>query len=75
MECAAQGRTEGRLRLCLTCGHMGCSDSAPGAHATAHYESSGHPVARSTEPGEAWAWCYVDEVFLRPRDGRSAHRT
>ncbi|MGW3917626.1 UBP-type zinc finger domain-containing protein [Streptomyces sp. NPDC005070] len=72
LECSAQGRDETRLRVCLTCGHVGCSDSAPGAHATAHFESSGHPLARSAEPGEeAWAWCYVDEVFLCPRDGRS----
>ncbi|MET7986816.1 MULTISPECIES: UBP-type zinc finger domain-containing protein [unclassified Streptomyces] len=72
MKCAAQGRAETRLRLCLTCGHMGCSDSAPGAHATAHFESSGHPLARSAEPGaEAWAWCYIDERFLRPDDARS----
>ncbi|MFF8532032.1 UBP-type zinc finger domain-containing protein [Streptomyces sp. SAS_267] len=71
-ECFIQGRKETRLRLCLTCGHIGCSDSAPGAHATAHYASSGHPLARSVEPGgEPWAWCYVDEVFLLPSDDRS----
>jgi Isopeptidase T len=71
-ECFVQGHEETRLRLCLTCGHIGCSDSAPGAHATAHYASSGHPLARSMDPsGEPWAWCYVDEVFLHPRDGHS----
>ncbi|MEU2786063.1 MULTISPECIES: UBP-type zinc finger domain-containing protein [Streptomyces] len=66
MRCAARGRDERRLRICLTCGHVGCSDSAPGAHATAHFESSGHPLVRSAEPGRQWAWCYVDEVFLQP---------
>ncbi|MFD5813997.1 UBP-type zinc finger domain-containing protein [Streptomyces sp. NPDC127038] len=71
-ECLSQGREETRLRVCLTCGHIGCSDSAPGAHAYAHYASSGHPVARSMEPsGEPWAWCYVDELFLRLSDGHS----
>ncbi|MGW1066274.1 UBP-type zinc finger domain-containing protein [Streptomyces aureus] len=72
LECAAQGRDETRLRLCLTCGHVGCSDSAPGAHATAHYESSGHPLAQSAEPDdETWAWCYVDELFLQPRNSHA----
>ncbi|MFE7169420.1 UBP-type zinc finger domain-containing protein [Streptomyces sp. NPDC057616] len=66
LQCAARGRDERRLRICLTCGHVGCSDSAPGAHATAHFESSGHPLVRSAEPGRQWAWCYVDEVFLQP---------
>ncbi|MBJ6637240.1 UBP-type zinc finger domain-containing protein [Streptomyces sp. DHE7-1] len=66
LECEARGHGGGRLRLCLTCGHMGCCDSSPGAHATAHHESTGHPLARSTEPGEVWAWCYVDEVYLEP---------
>ncbi|WP_415923528.1 UBP-type zinc finger domain-containing protein [Streptomyces sp. WI03-4A] len=71
--CAVRGRqgTTGGLRLCLTCGHVGCSDSSPGAHATAHHEATGHPLVRSAEPGESWAWCYVDEVFLRPRGGAS----
>ncbi|MEU0913258.1 UBP-type zinc finger domain-containing protein [Streptomyces althioticus] len=63
---AARGRDERRLRICLTCGHAGCSDSAPGAHATAHFESSGHPLVRSAERGRQWAWCYIDEVFLEP---------
>ncbi|MER6260746.1 UBP-type zinc finger domain-containing protein [Streptomyces sp900105245] len=66
LECAARGRSGGHLRRCLTCGHVGCSDSSPGAHATAHHESSGHPLVRSAEPGETWAWCYVDGVYLDP---------
>ncbi|MFJ9539700.1 UBP-type zinc finger domain-containing protein [Streptomyces sp. NPDC101225] len=67
-QCAARGHRERRLRICLTCGHAGCSDSAPLAHATAHFEASGHPLAGSAEPGENWAWCYVDEVFLHRPD-------
>ncbi|MDF3299186.1 UBP-type zinc finger domain-containing protein [Streptomyces tropicalis] len=63
-QCRARGRTPVHLRQCLTCGHVGCCDSSGGAHATAHFAATGHPVARSVEPGEAWAWCYVDEVFL-----------
>ena len=50
------------LRACLTCGHTACCDSSPHRHATAHYRSSGHPVMRSIEEGEAWRWCYVDEL-------------
>lgn len=64
--CAARGRTPADLLLCLTCGHVGCSDSSPGAHATTHFDSSGHPVARSLARGQEWAWCYEDEVYLDP---------
>jgi uncharacterized UBP type Zn finger protein len=54
------------LRLCLTCGHVGCCDDSPGRHATGHFHGSGHPLIRSFEPGEDWGWCYVDQVFLEP---------
>ena len=50
------------LRICLTCGHVGCCDDSPERHATAHYHSSSHAIIRSVEPGEEWSWCYVDEV-------------
>jgi CPA2 family monovalent cation:H+ antiporter-2 len=50
------------LRLCQTCGHVGCCDSSPGKHATAHHHISGHALIRSMEPGEEWWWCYEDEV-------------
>jgi uncharacterized UBP type Zn finger protein len=50
------------LRVCMMCGHVGCCDSSPNKHATAHYHSSGHPLVQSYEPGEEWWWCYVDEV-------------
>jgi CPA1 family monovalent cation:H+ antiporter len=48
------------LRMCLTCGNVGCCDSSPHRHAEAHYRSTGHPVMRSIELGEAWRWCYPD---------------
>ena len=51
------------LRVCLTCGHVGCCDSSPPRHATVHYERTGHPVMRSLEPGEAWRWCFVHELL------------
>jgi uncharacterized UBP type Zn finger protein len=49
------------LRMCLTCGHVGCCDSSPHQHATEHFKSTGHPVMRSVEPGENWRWCYIDD--------------
>jgi uncharacterized UBP type Zn finger protein len=52
------------LRLCLTCGHVGCCDSSPNRHARAHAGAVGHPIVRSFEPGEFWRWCYVDESFV-----------
>ncbi len=62
-ECAALDLDPVALRLCLSCGHIGCCDSSVGKHATAHYERTGHPVIRSVEPGESWRWCYIDEVL------------
>ena len=50
------------LRLCLSCGHVGCCDSSPGRHATRHFHQTTHPVVASYEPGERWGWCYVDQV-------------
>ncbi|MFD8689585.1 UBP-type zinc finger domain-containing protein [Streptomyces sp. NPDC059651] len=64
--CLAKGIGWVHLRACLTCGHVGCCDSSPGKHAAEHAERSQHPVARSLEEGETWAWCYDDELFLVP---------
>jgi monovalent cation/hydrogen antiporter len=61
-ECLRDGTTWVHLRLCLTCGHVGCCDSSDNKHATAHFHETAHPVMRSIEPGEAWRWCYVDEL-------------
>jgi uncharacterized UBP type Zn finger protein len=62
-ECLRIGDTWLHLRLCLTCGHVGCCDSSKNKHATKHYHSIHHPVVRSFQPGEQWRWCYVDELF------------
>jgi monovalent cation/hydrogen antiporter len=61
--CLAEGLTWVHLRSCAECGNVGCCDSSVGKHAEAHFHDSGHPVMRSIEPGEAWLWCYVDEVL------------
>lgn len=63
-ECLKLGTSWVHLRLCLTCGHVGCCDSSPGRHATRHFHQTQHPVIASFEPGERWAWCYADEVEL-----------
>ncbi len=63
-ECIKKGARWLHLRLCLTCGHVGCCDSSPGRHATKHFHHEGHPLIASFEPGERWAWCYVDELEL-----------
>ena len=67
-DCLKEGSTWVHLRLCLVCGHMGCCDNSPRRHATAHWHSSGHPLMRSAEPGEEWAWCYPDDTFLLPSE-------
>jgi CPA1 family monovalent cation:H+ antiporter len=61
--CIAEGLTWVHLRMCLTCGNIACCDSSIGRHATKHYHESDHPVMRSFEPGEAWRWCFVDQLL------------
>ena len=63
-ECLATGGSWVHLRMCQTCGHVGCCDSSPGRHATAHFRLTGDPLVRSFEPGEDWFWCYVDQVMF-----------
>lgn len=65
-ECLKTGSRWVHLRLCLTCGHVGCCDSSPNKHATKHFHSTKHPIVKSFERGEDWAWCYVDELFMEP---------
>jgi uncharacterized UBP type Zn finger protein len=67
-ECLRIGQGWVHLRLCLSCGHVGCCDSSPGRHATKHFHATGHPMMRSLEPGEFWAWCYIDQVGLELPD-------
>jgi Na+/H+ antiporter len=62
VDCVREGSSWVHLRLCLQCGHLGCCDSSPRRHASAHFHDSGHPVVRSAEPGEEWRWCFLHEV-------------
>jgi monovalent cation:H+ antiporter-2, CPA2 family len=63
-DCLRIGDRWVHLRICMTCGHVGCCDSSPNRHATAHHHASRHPIIRSLEPGEDWGWCYPDAVTL-----------
>jgi uncharacterized UBP type Zn finger protein len=61
-DCVKTGDTWVHLRMCLTCGHVGCCDSSKNRHARKHYRQAGHLLVRSAEPGESWVWCYTDEI-------------
>ena len=74
-ECLKIGSRWLHLRLCRTCGHVGCCDDSPNRHATKHFRATGHPIIEGYDPPEGWGWCYVDEMFLdlsdraTPQDG------
>src|SRR3954465_9452370 len=74
-ECLKTGDWWVHLRLCRTCGHVGCCDDSPSKHATAHYHAPSHPIIEGYDPPEGWGWCYVDELFVdlgedvTPQDG------
>jgi diadenylate cyclase len=63
-ECLLTGDEWLHLRLCISCGHVGCCDDSKNKHATAHFGTTQHPVIESLEPGEGWRWCYVDEILM-----------
>jgi len=71
-ECLKSGSSWVHLRLCLSCGHVGCCDDSPNRHATKHFHSTNHPVIASYERGEDWVWCFVDREVLEIPD---AYRT
>jgi uncharacterized UBP type Zn finger protein len=62
VDCLKTGDLWVHLRLCMTCGYVGCCDSSPNKHASKHARDDEHPIVRSFEPGEEWFWCYVDEL-------------
>lgn len=72
VECLAAGGHWVHLRRCLECGHIGCCDSSPGRHATAHAHSTDHPLIQSFEPGEDWIYCYVDDVMFELEGGQGS---
>ncbi|MGH2536638.1 MAG: UBP-type zinc finger domain-containing protein [Candidatus Promineifilaceae bacterium] len=68
VECLQSGGRWVHLRLCLSCGHVGCCDNSPGRHARGHFQDSGHAVVQSFEPGEEWLYCYQDQALFWPED-------
>ncbi|OFZ54405.1 MAG: hypothetical protein A2428_16075 [Bdellovibrionales bacterium RIFOXYC1_FULL_54_43] len=63
-ECLKSGDEWVHLRLCRTCGHVGCCDNSKNRHATKHFHKTHHPIIQSFQPGEDWMWCYVDQSIL-----------
>ena len=64
VQCLASGDSWMHLRTCMTCGQVGCCDSSKNRHAQRHADAVGHPIVRSAEPGQDWAWCYVEETLV-----------
>ena len=65
-ECLKTGDSWVHLRLCLSCGHVGCCDQSKNRHATKHFHDTQHPLIQSDEEGEDWLWCYVDGLWMEP---------
>ena len=63
-DCLTMGDSWVHLRLCLTCGYVGCCDDSKNKHATRHHHTTNHPMIISYEEGEEWMWCYLDEVLF-----------
>ena len=74
-ECLKIGSSWLHLRMCMSCGEIGCCDSSPNRHASRHAREASHPIVRSAEPGEDWGWCFVDEVdFLVEATGPASSK-
>jgi uncharacterized UBP type Zn finger protein len=71
-ECLKVGGSWVHLRMCMSCGKIGCCDASPNRHARRHAQEVGHVIARSAEPGEEWSWCFVDEVAFVVAPGDAA---
>jgi len=61
-ECLKIGSRWVHLRMCMTCGKIGCCDQSPNRHARRHATEAEHPIIRSAQPGEDWSWCFVDDL-------------
>ncbi|HJR44620.1 MAG TPA: UBP-type zinc finger domain-containing protein [Actinomycetota bacterium] len=68
-DCVAMGSGWVHLRLCLRCGYVGCCDSSPNQHTKAHVAGADHQIVRSLEPGEAWSYCYADDLYVEDFPG------
>jgi len=73
-ECLKRGGTWFHLRVCRTCGQVGCCDQSPGRHATKHFHATKHPIIEGYDPPEGWGWCFLDEVMLDLGDDTTPQR-
>ena len=73
-ECLAIGSAWTELRICLTCGHVGCCEDSNHAHALQHFQDTGHPMIASYDPPASWGWCYVDKRYFDPMPGTPIRR-
>lgn len=64
-DCLAAGDSWVHLRMCLSCGYVGCCNDSKNKHAAQHFQRTNHPIMRSIEPGERWRWCFIDEQFVK----------
>ena len=62
--CQEVGDTWVHLRMCMTCGHVGCCNDSKNKHASRHFQETQHPIMKSIEPGEGWMYCFIDETKL-----------
>src|SRR6202035_4012666 len=72
-ECLKSGSEWLHLRICRTCGHVGCCDDSPNKHATRHFHATQHPVIEGYDPPEGWGWCYVDQVLFDLSNRKTPH--
>ena len=68
VDCIALRDSWVHLRMCSTCGYVGCCDDSKNKHASQHFNKTNHPIVKSLEPGEGWRWCYIDQIFLDQDD-------
>jgi hypothetical protein len=72
-ECLKTGSKWVHLRICRTCGHVGCCDSSPNKHATMHFHTTYHPIMECYDPPEKWGWCYIDRSMVNLSDRMTPH--
>ncbi len=72
-ECLAEGGWWFHLRRCAQCGHIGCCDTSPSQHATAHFHQTQHPFIQSFEPGESWFYNYPEDAMYNGPDLAPPH--
>ena len=56
---------EGPLRMCATCGYVGCCESRA-SHDTDHWRATGHAIiVRMPIDEGSWSYCYEHTAYLR----------